>query len=154
MTQTETQTQNLARPTKDDGPASESPLLTEQGKTTIADAVVEKVAGTAAREVNGVHDMGGSAARALGTIKEKLSSGPSPSQGVSVEVGERQAAIDLDLVVEFGASIIQLANAVRRNVIDRVQQMTGLEVTEVNITVNDVWLDDDDMTATSDTRVE
>ena len=98
--------------------------------------------------------MGGSAARALGTIKEKLSSGPSPSQGVSVEVGERQAAIDLDLVVEFGVSIIQLAHAVRRNVINRVQQMTGLEVTEVNITVNDVWLGDDDTPNSSDTRVE
>ena len=154
MSQTETHTQNRSRTQPDDGSTNDSPLLTEQGKTTISDAVVEKVAGTAAREVNGVHAMGGSAARALGTIKEKLSSGPDPSQGVSVEVGERQAAIDLDLVVEFGASIIQLANAVRRNVINRVQQMTGLEVTEVNITVNDVWLGDDDMPPSSDPRVE
>jgi len=150
MTQTDTQSRTENRSTND------SPLVTEQGKTTIADEGVEKVAGTAAREVNGVHAMGGSAARALGTIKEKLSSssGPSPSQGVSVEVGERQAAIDLDLVVEFGASIIQLASAVRRNVINRVQQMTGLEVTEVNITVNDVWLGEDDMPTSSEPRVE
>jgi len=147
MTQTDTQPRGV------DSTTGDTPLITEYGKTTIADSVVEKVAGTAAREVNGVHDMGGSTARALGTIKEKLTSGPSVSQGVSVEVGERQAAIDLDLVVEFGTSIINLANSVRRNVISRVEQMTGLEVTEVNITVNDVWLGDDDVPA-GDTRVE
>jgi uncharacterized alkaline shock family protein YloU len=88
----------------------------------------------------------GRAARAFGSLKEKLpgsSSTPSPTQGVSVEVGERQAAIDLELVVEYGVAISDLAEAVRRNVIGRVERMTGLEVTEVNITVDDVFLGDE-----------
>jgi len=63
---------------------------------------------------------------------------------VTVEVGERQAAIDLDLVVEYGISIPDLADGVRRNVINAVERMCGLEVTEVNITVGDVHLPTDD----------
>ena len=121
-------------------------LVTERGRTTIADSVVEKIAGIAAREVAGVHEMGGGAARAFGTLKEKLpgtSATSSPTQGVSVEVGERQAAIDLELVVEYGVAISDLSEAVRRNVIGRVERMTGLEVTEVNITVDDVYLGDE-----------
>ena len=66
------------------------------------------------------------------------------SQGVTVEVGERQAAIDVDLVADFGVAIADLAAGVRRNVITSVERMTGLEVTEVNITVHDVHLESDD----------
>jgi uncharacterized alkaline shock family protein YloU len=119
-------------------------LVTEQGKTSIADAVVTKIAGIAAREVSGVHNMGAGSARAFGTIKEKMPMGgsqPSPTQGVKVEVGERQAAIDCDIVTEYGVSIVDVAQAVRDNVIDRVQSMTGLEVTEVNVTVDDVFIE-------------
>jgi uncharacterized alkaline shock family protein YloU len=63
---------------------------------------------------------------------------------VSVEVGERQAAVDLDVIVEFGVSIADLAQSIRRNVISAVEGMTGLEVTEVNVNVNDIHLPDDD----------
>jgi uncharacterized alkaline shock family protein YloU len=121
-------------------------LVTQQGRTSIADSVVLKIAGVASREVAGVHAMGTGGARAFGAIRERLpgSSGPSPSQGVTVEVGERQAAIDIDLVVEYGVSIPDVAEAVRRNVIQRVERMTGLEVTEVNIAVDDVYLGDDE----------
>ena len=65
---------------------------------------------------------------------------PTAARGVHVEVGERQAAVDLDIVVVYGASIVDVANAVRENVIGRVEAMTGLEVTEVNVTVDDVYL--------------
>jgi uncharacterized alkaline shock family protein YloU len=120
-------------------------LVTSQGRTSIADSVVAKIAGVAAREVSGVHSMGRGAARTFGTIKEKLpvGSGPSVTQGVSVEVGERQAAIDIDLVVDYGVSIPDVAQAVRDNVISRVERMTGLQVTEVNVSVDDVYLGDD-----------
>lgn len=120
-------------------------LVTNEGRTSIADTVVEKIAGVAAREVSGVHEMGRGAARAFGTIKEKLpvGSGPSVAQGVGAEVGERQAAIDLDLVVDYGVSIPDVTQAVRDNVIQRIERMTGLEVTEVNISVDDVYLGDD-----------
>jgi uncharacterized alkaline shock family protein YloU len=134
------QTTTDLRPT--DGHA----LVTGQGRTSIADSVVEKIAGVAAREVSGVHEMGRGAARAFGTIKEKLpvgGAGPNVTQGVKVEVGERQAAIDIDLVVDYGVSIPDVAQSVRDNVIQRIERMTGLQVTEVNVSVDDVYLGDD-----------
>jgi uncharacterized alkaline shock family protein YloU len=66
------------------------------------------------------------------------------SQGVAVEVGETQAAIDLAIVAEYGVSIADLAQGIRRNVIGAVERMTGLEVTEVNIVVHDIHLEGDD----------
>ena len=126
--------------------AGDQALVTQQGRTSIADSVVLKIAGVASREVPGVHAMGTGGARAFGALKERLpgSSGPSPGQGVTVEVGERQAAIDIDLVVDYGVSIPDVSQAVRRNVIQRVERMTGLEVTEVNISIDDVYLGDDE----------
>lgn len=118
----------------------ESQLLTDQGVTTIADSVVAKIAGVAAREIDGVHSMGGSAGRAIGAIREKMGSQPAVSQGVKVEVGQRQAAVDLDIIVDYGVSIPDLASGIRSNVVERVESMTGLEVTEVNVSVNDVYL--------------
>lgn len=135
--------QSTVSPHPQQGPG---PLVGPQGRTSIADSVVAKIAGIAAREVDGVHAMGAGGARALGTIKEKLpvgGGGPSPAQGVRVEVGERQSAIDVELVADYGVSIPDVAEAVRRNVIERVQRMTGLEVTEVNIAVDDVYLGED-----------
>lgn len=117
-------------------------LITEHGRTSIADSVVEKIAGMAARQVSGVHALGRGSSRAIGGLRDRLPIGgtTSPSQGVSVEVGERQAAVDLDVVVEYGVSIVDLSQAVRRSVIQQVEGMTGLEVTEVNIAVDDIFL--------------
>jgi uncharacterized alkaline shock family protein YloU len=116
-----------------------------QGRTTIAASVVQKIAGIAAREISGVHSMGGGVSRAFGAIRERIPGGGTGGAniaGVQVEVGEKQAAVDLDIVVEYGASIVELARAVRRNVITAVERMTGLEVIEVNIAVNDIHLPD------------
>lgn len=120
-------------------------LVTDQGRTSIADTVVAKVAGTACREVSGVHNMGAGMSRTLGAIRERVPGGsgePSPTQGVNVEVGERQAAVDLDIVVDYGTSIVDLSQAIRQNVIGQIEGMTGLEVSEVNISVDDVYLGD------------
>ncbi|QWF80746.1 Asp23/Gls24 family envelope stress response protein [Amycolatopsis sp. CA-230715] len=122
-----------------------SALVTKQGATTIADTVVQKIAGLAAREVSGVYDLGGGAARAFSAIRERIpGASASAGQGVSVEVGEKQAAIDLQLLVEYGVSIADLARSVRKNVITAIEQMTGLEVVEVNINVNDVHIPGDE----------
>lgn len=122
---------------------SDGPLVTSQGRTSIADTVVSKIAGVATREVSGVHALGGGTARAVGALRERIpGSRTNHSQGVSVEVGERQAAVDIDMVADYGVAIADLAAGVRRNVIDAVESMTALEVTEVNITVHDVFLDD------------
>jgi uncharacterized alkaline shock family protein YloU len=119
---------------------------TSQGKTTIAASVVQKIAGIAAREISGVYAMGGGVSRAFGALRERIPGGSTTSNtsGVQVEVGEKQAAVDLDLVAEYGASIVELARAVRRNVITATESMTGLEVTEVNISVNDIHFPTDD----------
>ncbi len=128
------------------GSSSSTELVSSQGRTTIADTVVAKIAGMAAREVHGVYRLGGGAARAFGAIRERIpgSGGPNVSQGVSVEVGETQAAVDIDVVVEYGVAIADLAAGIRRNVIQSLQQMTGLQVVEVNVAVDDIHLPSDD----------
>ncbi|RJQ67016.1 Asp23/Gls24 family envelope stress response protein [Pseudonocardiaceae bacterium YIM PH 21723] len=131
-------------PSRQENTGKGSPLVTDKGTTSIADSVVQKIAGTATREIAGVHDLGGGAARAFGAIRERIpGASASVGQGVSVEVGETQAAVDLELVVEYGVPIAELANKVRRNVTTSIERMTGLEVVEVNISVNDVNLPDD-----------
>ncbi len=119
----------------------QSPLRSERGNTTISDAVVSQVAGIAAQEIEKVQ-MGGGAAAAVGGFLQSVtgssSGGGNYSRGVSVEVGEEEAAIDLTMAVEYGVSIPQVTEAARRNVINRVESLVGLRVTEVNITVNDV----------------
>lgn len=130
-------------------------LVSEQGRTSIAETVVSKIAGIATREISGVHDLGGGTARAVGAIRERIpGSRTNLSQGVGVEVGERQAAVDLDIVAEYGVSIADLAVAIRRNVIASVERMTSLEVTEVNITVHDIFLNDGTDESTAAGRVE
>jgi uncharacterized alkaline shock family protein YloU len=123
-------------------------LITEGGRTQIADSVVAKIAGLAARSIPGVHSMGTGMARRMGQIKSLVpgSGGPASSaaQGVAVEVGERQAAIDLDIVTWYGQSIVDVSDAVRRAVAGQVAGMTGLEVVEVNITVDDIFVEDAD----------
>ena len=115
-------------------------LITEHGKTTIADVVVSKIAGLAAREVDGVHELvtqgvGG----AVTGLAQRVTGADTRSQGVNVEVGEREAAIDLRLTMDYGVSIPQVAEAVRRNIIGRLEAMTGLNVKEVNIDVTDLY---------------
>ena len=119
----------------------QSPLQTERGTTTIQDGVVSKVGGIAAQEVEGVRMGSGGASQAVGSIMSAVPGVGSQSQsrGVSVEVGEVETAVDLSMSVEYGRAIPQIAEAVRRNVIRRVENLVGLRVTEVNITVNDVF---------------
>ncbi|GAA2023146.1 Asp23/Gls24 family envelope stress response protein [Pseudokineococcus marinus] len=137
---------------------SGSELTTSQGRTSIADQVVSKIAGVAVRDVAGVHALGGGAARAFGQIRERIpGASTNVSQGVSVEVGERQAAVDVTIVAEYGASIADVARGVRRNVISAVEGMTGLEVTEVNVEVTDIHIpgqDDDEDGEEKSSRVQ
>lgn len=119
-----------------------SPLQTERGGTRIEDSVVQKIAGIAAQEVDGVR-MGGGATQAVGGILSSITGGSggggSQTRGVSVEVGEVESAVDITMTVEYGKSIPQISEAVRRNIVNRIENLTGLNVTEVNITVNDVF---------------
>jgi uncharacterized alkaline shock family protein YloU len=127
----------LMSETTDNRRQQRSPLRSERGSTTISDAVVSQVAGIAAQEVEGVQ-MGGGAAAAVGGFLQSVSGGTGYARGVSVEVGEEEAAIDLTMAIEYGKSIPQVTEAVRRNVISRVENLVGLRVTEVNVSVADV----------------
>jgi uncharacterized alkaline shock family protein YloU len=120
--------------------SSQSPLQTERGSTSISDSVVSKIAGIASQEVDGIR-MGSGGSQAVSGLLGSITGGSSGSQtqGVSVEVGQEEAAIDLTLTVEYGKSIPQLAEAVRRNVANRVESLVGLRVNEVNITVSNIF---------------
>ncbi|MCC2309998.1 Asp23/Gls24 family envelope stress response protein [Cellulomonas chengniuliangii] len=126
---------------------SHSALDSSQGSTTISDSVVSTIAGLAAKEIQGVHSLGGGggAARTVGALRDRMPGArPNHSQGVSVEVGDKQAAVDVDVIIEYGVPIADVASAIRRNVINAVERMTGLQVTEVNISVEDVHLPEED----------
>ncbi len=117
------------------------PLQTDRGNTTIADSVVSKIAGLSAQEVDGIRMGSGAsqtASNLLGSITGGGGSG-SQTQGVTVEVGQEEAAVDLTLTAEYGKSIPQLAEAVRRNVSNRIESLVGLRVTEVNVTVQNIF---------------
>lgn len=111
-----------------------------RGTTTIADAVVATIAGIAVRETDGIYAVGGTTSRALGSVRDRMTKSSDPGRGVKVEVGEKQAAIDLDVIVEYGEPIADAAKEIRTRVTDAVETMTGLEVVEINIKVSDVHL--------------
>ncbi|MEV4558883.1 Asp23/Gls24 family envelope stress response protein [Kitasatospora sp. NPDC049285] len=123
---------------------SESQSGDERGRTALAVGVVEKIAGMAAREVSGIHALGSGFTRTFGAMRDRVpGSKSSVGRGIKAEVGEKQTAIDIALVVEYGVVIPLLASQVRANIIEAVERMTGLEVVEVNIAVNDVHLPDE-----------
>lgn len=158
MTETTTapsgKTARPAPASSDASPAVRSRLDSGGGKISIAQGVVQKVAGIACREISGVHAMGASTSRAFGAVRDRIpgSTGPSFAQGVGVEVGETEAAVDLDIVVDYGVSIDDLGRSIQRNVKQAVERMTGLDVVEVNVNVDDLYMpgsDSQDQDATS-----
>ena len=150
-----TTTSTTAAPPASTDVASPTRLHTDQGRISVAQNVVQKIAGMACREISGVHRMGTSSGRAFGALRERIpgSTGPNVAQGVGVEVGETQAAIDLDIVVEYGVSIADLGKSIQRNVKQSVERMTGLEVVEVNVNVDDVYLPAEDQQQDAPARV-
>jgi uncharacterized alkaline shock family protein YloU len=127
-------------------PGRDDSGTSQGGKTAIADSVVAKIVGMATKDVPGVYSMGSGVARAFGSLRDRIpgAGSPSISQGVAVEVGEYQAAVDMDVIVEYGVSIPELAAGIRRNVVLAIESMCGLEATEVNIVVGDIHLPGDD----------
>jgi uncharacterized alkaline shock family protein YloU len=126
--------------------AERGPLDSDLGTTTIQDAVVTAIVGIAAEEVDGVSmshggvKLPGDSSPTVGEFVDNLTGGGSRVRGLSVDVGERQAAADITVNVDYGHSIGQVTQTVRERVIKRVRNLTGLEMTEVNIQVNDVNL--------------
>ncbi|MBP3977554.1 Asp23/Gls24 family envelope stress response protein [Microbacterium sp. BLY] len=123
------------------------------GKTTIEDAVVAKIAGIAAREVDGVYALGGGAARMMGAIRDALNT-TDLAQGISVEVGETQVAVDVTIVAEYPVSLQKVAEQVRAAIHRAMVELVGMEVAEVNVTVNDVHIPSEDDTEAPEARVQ
>lgn len=117
------------------------PLQSERGSTTVKDGVVQKIAGTAAQEVEGVY-MGGSASRAAGGLLEGVTGSQSQTRGISVDVGQIEVAIDLTMGIDYGKNILQTTERIRNKVVERVENLTGLRVTELNVTVSDIVFPD------------
>jgi uncharacterized alkaline shock family protein YloU len=126
--------------------AGQNPLQSELGTTTIQDSVVTAIIGMAAQEVEGVTTshggtrLPGDTSPTVGEFVDNITGGASRTRGLSVDVGERQTAADITINVEYGRSIPRVTQAVRERIIKRVENLTGLEVTEVNVQVNDVIL--------------
>lgn len=132
---------------------SSSATASTGGKTVINDAVVAKIAGIAAADVSGVFALGGGAARALGAIRDVINV-KDLTQGITVEVGETQVAVDISIVAEYPAPLQTVADNVRSAVISAIETLVGMEVTEVNVTVNDVHIPSDDTNIDPETRVQ
>ena len=126
---------------------------TTPGRTVVADAVVAKVAGIAAREVPGVHALGGGAARAFGALRDVVGS-TDLGQGVRVEVGETQVAVDVVIVADYPVDLQAVSSEVRASVIRAIEQFVGMEVTEVNVTISDVFIPSDDEDQNAEARVQ
>ena len=110
-----------------------------QGRTVISDTAVAKVVGVAARGVAGVHALGSGASRSIGAIRDVVGA-TDLTQGVRVEVGESQVAVDLILVALYGYPLQTLADAVRVAVYAAVEGLVGRDVIEVNIEITDVFI--------------
>lgn len=106
----------------------------DSGSVRIASEVVKIIAGLAATEVNGVAGMSGGVVDGFTELLKKKNL----SKGVKVEVGEKQAAVDLFIVIEYGARIPDTAYTVQENVKRAIESMTGLEVVEVNVHIQGV----------------
>jgi uncharacterized alkaline shock family protein YloU len=118
-------------------------LPADRGRTTIRHEVVEKIAGIAAREVPGVYDLGGDVARVFSAVRERVGLGEAEAdQGVSVTLDGRTAAVEVVIVIEFGYVIHSVTDTVRAKVISSVENLLGLEVTSVDVIVDDVHIED------------
>lgn len=122
------------------------------GKTTIEDGVVAKIAGIAAREVPGVYALGGGAARVVGAIRDALNT-TDLSQGITVEVGETQVAVDVTIVAEYPVALQKVADDVRAAVHSVMVELVGMDVVEINVTIDDVHIPADDADDAAQSRV-
>lgn len=118
----------------------------ESGSVRIANEVVRIIAGLAASEVKGVVGMSGGVVDGFAELLKKKNL----AKGVKVEVGEKQAAVDLFVIIEYGAKIPETAYLIQENVKRAIESMTGLEVVEVNVHIQGVEFKAEE---TSETRV-
>ncbi|ALS37081.1 Asp23/Gls24 family envelope stress response protein [Enterococcus rotai] len=108
-------------------------------KLTFDDQVVKKIAGIAVSEIPGILGLSGNA---ITNLTEKFTNGNNPTKGISAEVGTKQVAIDLDVIGEYGKNIAQVFDTATKKVAEEVKNMTGLDVIEFNMNVDDIMTKD------------
>ena len=112
----------------------------DTGSIRIANEVVRIIAGLAASEVKGVIGMSGGVVDGFAELVKKKNL----AKGVKVEVGEKQAAVDLFVIIEYGSKIPDIAYSIQENVKKAIESMTGLEVVEVNVHIQGVEFKQDE----------
>ncbi len=121
-------------------------LKGELGQTRVSEDVVGKIAGLAVKEVDGVHALiPFGAGQTLSSLAQTLGATGRKDMGVHVEVGTVEAAVDVRIVTEYGAAIPMVADAIRTNVANRIESMTGLKVKEINIDIVDLYFEEDEV---------
>ena len=132
-----------------------NPVVPQLGKTTISDEVVTQLVEIAAKEVQGIHSI---AKQGIGDqitgFTQRLSGKSEAGQGITVEVGEREVAIDLRVIALYGVKVSDLAANLRRVIIDRIESLLGLVVKEVNIQISGLSFPTKNSTETASRRVE
>ncbi len=103
------------------------------GETTIEDDVIASIAGVAAREVEGVSSLGKTSIRR--TLAERVGGTEQRTRGVEIEMGKKEAVVDIALNVVYGFSIPKIIIEVRKKVASRLLELCGLVAKEINITV-------------------
>ncbi|HAP3910808.1 TPA: Asp23/Gls24 family envelope stress response protein, partial [Enterococcus faecalis] len=106
-----------------------------QGKLTYEDKVIQKIIGISLEEVEGLLTVDGGF---FSNLAGKLVNTDDVTSGIDVEVGEKQVAVDLDIVAEYGKDIHKIYNEMKEIITKEVKNMTGLEVIEVNVNVVDI----------------
>ncbi|WP_062354114.1 Asp23/Gls24 family envelope stress response protein [Herbidospora yilanensis] len=139
--QNETPSEEEAPAAEESAPAPQISVAGLKGKITVADEVVEKVTALAAMQVPGVADLGGDLARAFESVRDRIGFGSKrANQGVKAEIQDGMVAIDITIVILYGHVVMEVAAEVQSSVATSVAQMLGMEVVEVNVTVDDVRL--------------
>jgi uncharacterized alkaline shock family protein YloU len=105
------------------------------GKLTLDEDVVATIAGLAARDVKGIHSLGKS---------RLISFGDNPTRGVDAEVGKIEAAFDLDVIIDYGIDIREMAKILRQKIGEEVNKMAGRRVVEINVNVVGIQLPDEE----------
>ncbi|MBC8080748.1 MAG: Asp23/Gls24 family envelope stress response protein [Gorillibacterium sp.] len=107
---------------------------TDMGNIQIAPEVIEVIAGLAAVEIEGVAGMSGGFVSGVAELLGRKNL----AKGVKVEVGQKEAAVDVSIVIEYGFKIPEVAGKIQENVKRAIESMTGLDVVEVNVHIHDV----------------
>ncbi|KZE12750.1 Asp23/Gls24 family envelope stress response protein [Priestia aryabhattai] len=108
---------------------------TNQNTLTFEDQVIKKIAGMATNEIKGILSMSGGF---MSGLTDRFRSTEDITKGINAEVGEKQVALDLKVIVEYGKNVPAIFSETVNNVKKSVHDMTGLEVVEVNMHVEDV----------------